>query len=65
MKKEIENRPIKYAIIDGVGGEMRVGKNLIAQNFLHSNIVNRQSKKNIAEELSTISLTMQNLLKMY
>ena len=53
MKKEVVNRPIKE------------GMNQISQNFLHSNIVSRQSKKYIAEEISTISLTMQNLLKKY
>ena len=46
MKKEIANLPIKE------------GMNPISQNFLHSNIVSRQSKQYIAEEISTISLTM-------
>ena len=53
MKNEIVNRPIKEGI------------NPISQNFIHSNIVSRQTKKYIAEEISTISLSMQNLLKKY
>lgn len=53
MKKEIVNRP------------MRQDMNVIAQNFLHSNIVSRQSKKFIAEEISNVSLTMQNLIRKY
>ena len=39
--------------------------NVIAQNFLHSNIVSRQSKKFIAEEISNVSLTVQNLIRKY
>ena len=53
MKKEIVNRP------------MRQDMNVIAQNFLHSNIVSRQSKKFIAEEISNVSLTVQNLIRKY
>ena len=53
QKKEIINRPIKE------------GVNPISQNFLHSNIVSRQSKKYIAEEISSMSLTIQNLLTQY
>ena len=53
MKKEVSNRPL----VKGV--------NPISQNFLHSNIVSRQTKKNIAEEISSLSLLMQNLLRTY
>ena len=53
MKKEVSNRPI----VEGV--------NPISQNFLHSNIVSRQTKKNIAEEISSLSLTVQDLLRTY
>lgn len=53
MKKEVKTRPVKEGI------------NPISQNFLHSNIVSRQKKKYIAEELSGMSLTMQNLLRTY
>lgn len=53
MKKEVSNRPL----VKGV--------NPISQNFLHSNIVSRQTKKNIAEEISSMSLLMQNLLRTY
>lgn len=53
MKKEINNRPLKQ------------GVNPIAQDFVHSNIVSRQSKKYIAEEISNVSLTIQNLLREY
>jgi hypothetical protein len=50
MKTQVSNRPVKAGI------------NPISQNFLHSNIVSRQNKKYIAEEISSMSLTMQNLL---
>ena len=40
-------------------------RNPISQNFLHSNIVSRKTKKYIAEEISGLSLTMQSLLQMY
>ena len=53
MRKEVVNRPI----IEGV--------NPIAQDFVHSNIVASQTKKNIAEEIGSMSLTMQNLMKKY
>ena len=53
MKKEIVNRTV------------REGINPIAQDFVHSNIVARQTKKNIAEEIGSMSLTVQNLLRRY
>ena len=53
MKKEVVNRPLQKGI------------NIISQNFIHSNIVSRQSKKNIAEEISTVSLTFQNLIRRF
>lgn len=53
MKKEIVNLPI------------REGVNPIAQDFLHSNIIARQTKKNIAEEVGSMSMTIQSLLKRY
>ena len=53
QKRELHNRPIKE------------GLNPISQNFLHSNIVSRQTKKYIAEEISSMSLTLQNLLRKY
>ena len=53
MKKEIRGRPV------------REGINPISQHFLHSNILSVRDKRDVAEEISSMSLTMQNLLRKY
>ena len=53
MKKEIRGRPV------------REGINPISQHFLHSNILSLRDKRDVAEEISNMSLTMQNLLRKY
>ena len=53
MKKEVKALPIKK------------GVNPISQDFLHSNIESKKTKAYIAEEVSSVSLTLQNLLRAY